>query len=78
MTDITWVDVSKDTPYGLLKVKWEKTASAFKMDTHIPVGCEATLTLPVEAKSVVINELKSDKTNDFEIQSGDYRIICDL
>ncbi len=76
--DITWVDVSKDTPYGLLKVKWEKTASAFKMDIHIPVGCEATLALPVEAKSVVINELKSDKTNDIEIQSGDYRIICDL
>lgn len=75
---LTWVDVSKDTPYGLLKVKWEKTDTAFTLAIHIPVGCEAALTLPVEAKSVFINDSKSEKLNDFELQSGSYRIKCNL
>lgn len=75
---LTWVDVSKDTPYGLLKVKWEKTDTVFTMAIRIPVGCEATLTLPIEAKSVFINDLKSEKLNDFDIQSGSYQIKCNL
>lgn len=76
--NLTWVDVSKDTPYGLLKVKWEKTETSFTMDVHIPTGCEATLTLPIEAKSIFINDLKSEELNDFKIQSGYYRIVCNL
>lgn len=75
---LTWVDVSKDTPYGLLKVKWEKTDTVFTMAIRIPIGCEATLTLPIEAKSVFINDLKSEKLNDFDIQSGSYQIKCNL
>lgn len=75
---LTWVEVSKDTPYGLLNVKWEKTNTTFAMTIHVPIGCEATLTIPVDAKSVFINDLKSDKLNDFKIRSGNYRIMCNL
>lgn len=75
---LTWVDVSKDTPYGPLKVKWEKTDTSFNMDVDIPVGCEATLTLPVEAKTVSINKEQSDELNTFQIQSGHYQITCSL
>ena len=75
---LTWVEVSKDTPYGLLNVKWEKTNATFAMTIHVPIGCEATLTIPVDAKSVFINDLKSDKLNDFKIRSGNYRIMCNL
>ena len=48
------------------------------MTIHVPIGCEATLTIPVDAKSVFINDLKSDKLNDFKIRSGNYRIMCNL
>ena len=75
---LTWVDVSKDTPYGPLKVKWEKTDTSFNMDIYIPVGCEATLTLPVEAKTVSINKEQSDELNTFQIQSGHYQVTCSL
>ncbi len=75
---ITWVNVSKDTPYGPLKVKWDKTDTSFNMDIDIPIGCMATLTLPVKAKSILINDRKSDELNDLEIGSGHYNIQCNL
>lgn len=75
---INWVDVYKDTPYGLLKVKWNKTDTTFTMNIDIPVGCMATLNIPVEAKSVYINDLKSEELNNFKIDSGKYNIQCNL
>ena len=43
---ITWVKASKDTPYGLLEVSWEKNGSDFSMEVNVPVGCSATVYLP--------------------------------
>ena len=43
---ITWVKASKDTPYGLLEVSWEKNGNDFSMEVNVPVGCSATVYLP--------------------------------
>jgi alpha-L-rhamnosidase len=43
---ITWVKASKDTPYGLLEVSWEKNGNDFSMEVSVPVGCSATVYLP--------------------------------
>ena len=43
---ITWVKASKDTPYGLLEVSWEKNGNEFTMEVNVPVGCSATVYLP--------------------------------
>ena len=43
---ISWVKASKDTPYGLLEVSWEKNGSDFSIEVNIPVGCSATVYLP--------------------------------
>lgn len=75
---ISWVKAAKETPFGMLDVKWEKTDVAFTLDLSIPVGCKATVLLPVKAKSVSINDVKSDKLDRLEIQSGNYRITCAL
>ncbi len=56
----------------------KKTDVAFTLDLSIPVGCKATVLLPVKAKSVSINDVKSDKLDQLEIQSGNYRITCAL
>ena len=37
---------SKDTPYGLLEVSWEKNGNDFSMEVNVPVGCSATVYLP--------------------------------
>lgn len=75
---LSWVKASKETPFGLLDVKWERTDASFILHLNIPVGCEATIILPVEAKSVLINNEKSDKLNNLEIGSGCYQITCAL
>lgn len=45
-------EAAKETPFGMLDVKWEKTDVSFTLDLSIPVGCKATVLLPVKAKSV--------------------------
>lgn len=75
---ISWVNAAKETPFGMLEVKWEKTDVSFTLDLSIPVGCKATVLLPVKAKSVSINDVKSDKLDQLEMQSGNYRITCAL
>ena len=43
---ITWVEASKDTPYGMLSVKWESKDDAFTLSVGVPVGANATISLP--------------------------------
>ncbi|MCP9612273.1 alpha-L-rhamnosidase [Coprobacter tertius] len=75
---ISWVNVSKEIPFGKLKVKWEKTNSSFMLNLSIPVGCEATVVLPVKAKSISINGEKSHPSQQLHLQSGHYHIKCVL
>lgn len=75
---ISWVDVSKDTPYGELKLRWEKNDASFVMNVHIPVGSTATVLLPVNSKQVSVNGKESGVVEQLEISSGDYQIRCTL
>jgi alpha-L-rhamnosidase len=43
---ITWVKATKETPYGELKVNWEKTDGKFVINVRIPVGSTATVYMP--------------------------------
>ena len=43
---ITWVKASKDTPYGLLTVNWERKENELVMEVEIPVGCIAEVEMP--------------------------------
>ena len=43
---ITWVKASKDTPYGLLTVNWERKGNELVMEVEIPVGCVAEVEIP--------------------------------
>ncbi len=76
--DIQWVKVAKETPYGELKVDWEKNETFFRMDIHIPTGSHATVTLPAGAKAMDVNGMKADTADEIEIASGDYQIRCQL
>ena len=43
---ITWVKASKDTPYGLLTVNWERKGNELVMEVEVPVGCVAEVEMP--------------------------------
>lgn len=76
VNDISWVQASKDTPYGLLKVRWEKKEASFVLDVQIPVGTSASVALPFPAESVCVNGQPSQGKEVLELESGSYRIEC--
>ena len=43
---IDWVKVSKDTPYGMVELNWEKNGKSFTIDVTLPFGTSATVVLP--------------------------------
>lgn len=78
VNDISWVQASKDTPYGLLKVRWEKKEASFVLDVQIPVGASASVALPFPAESVCVNGQPSEGKDTLKLESGSYRIECSL
>lgn len=76
VNDISWVQASKDTPYGLLKVRWEKEDASFVLDVQIPVGSSASVSLPFPVENVRVNGQPSEGKETLELESGSYRIEC--
>ncbi len=53
--DLDWVEAWQDTPYGLLKVRWERDAddpALFTIDVEVPPNTMSALALPERAGSV--------------------------
>lgn len=73
---ISWVKASKDTPYGQLKVEWEKRENLFVLNVQIPVGSYASVTLPFIPKSVKVNGMENSDKGFLNLKSGKYRIEC--
>lgn len=76
VNDISWVQASKNTPYGLLKVRWEKEDASFVLDVQIPVGSSASVSLPFPVENVRVNGQPSEGKETLELESGSYRIEC--
>ena len=75
---IQWVKTSKDTPFGKLSVDWNMANNKYTLETTIPVGCEATITLPVKTKRVMVNGKKTKANTDITAASGHYTIVAEL
>lgn len=52
---LKWVNVTKETPYGTVSVKWEIINGNFSMEVKIPVGSTATVKVPQTVKRLRIN-----------------------
>ena len=59
---ITWVKASKDTPYGLLEVNWERKGNELVMEVNVPIGSTATIHL---------NE-------KIQLTSGKHQVTCKI
>jgi alpha-L-rhamnosidase len=76
---VTWVNASKETPYGPVSVKWIIEGRLFKMDVSIPAGSTATVEIPEEADKYIINGKSHQATQPFaEIESGNYSLSWEL
>ena len=61
---ITWAKASKDTPYGLMSVEWERSADSFTLRVEVPIGASATAFLP--------------DGEEVQLTSGKHKINCNL
>jgi alpha-L-rhamnosidase len=76
---ISWVNVTKETPYGTVSVRWDKAGNLLKMSIKIPVGCTASICIPEKTTSYTINGARGEKINSAEsAESGEYFLECTL
>ncbi len=69
---ITWAEAEKDTPYGPVRVRWEREGSTLTLDVSVPVGSTATIALPAGAENINI----SPEVEGLTLGSGSYEIVC--
>ena len=72
---ITWVNTSKETPYGTISVKWKLENGSLRMDIEVPAGSTATIAIPEKSENYTING-KSCKvvSSVVEVESGKYHL----
>jgi alpha-L-rhamnosidase len=72
---ITWVNVSKETPYGTISVKWRLENGPFKLDLEVPYGSTASIAIPEKCDNYTINGKKYKVAGPVvEIESGKYSL----
>jgi alpha-L-rhamnosidase len=72
-----WVNAEHDSPYGMIRSRWKKKGSTFRLEVEIPINTSATVYLPVkpDAQNVVadVKPIQSDCDRmAFKVGSGHY------
>ena len=73
---VTWAMISKETPYGTIRIEWQKEQDQMVIQATIPTGSKAKLILPGDARTCLIDEgtAKPDEHGNIWIESGSYTI----
>jgi alpha-L-rhamnosidase len=88
--DLTFAKYYNQTSYGKAGISWEKENNQFSMEVKVPVGCTATVHVPVpNGKIVSENGVPVADSNDiqdlgeengyriFEVKSGEYEFVVE-
>ena len=51
--EVQWIELSLETPNGLIEVEWKQDSGEFTLEVLVPAGAEAEVTLPNGAVSLV-------------------------
>ncbi len=73
---LTWAKITKETPFGTIRVGWQKEQGQMVMQVTIPAGSSANLVLPEGVVECMIdNEIrKPDNWGSIWIESGSYHV----
>ncbi len=73
---LTWAKVFKETPYGTIRVDWQKQDGGMNMQVTVPTGSTAQFVLPKGVQSCKIDgeSIQPDELGHIRIESGRYRI----
>lgn len=71
---VIWANTSKESPYGIISVKWKSSNGSLTMDIEIPAGSAASIVIPEKCKSYILNG-KTYTVNDhvLEVGNGKFR-----
>lgn len=81
--DITNAKATFQSPYGLIKSEWTKTATTFELNVQIPTNSTAIICLPVKQGAVVkmsgkkVNVLYKERSAIIKTGSGSYRFVVE-
>lgn len=76
--DLTYASYDTRTPYGKAAVRWEKQRAAYVMDVEIPVGCRATVYIPVITGNQIKEngvDIRTRKEVDYEGVQNNYAVV---
>ena len=73
---LTWAKVSKETPYGTIRVEWKKEPGNMVIQSTIPTGSKAKFVLPEGVTNCWIDDqlTESDNQGIIWIESGKYTL----
>ena len=54
--DLSWAKGSVPTPYGPIKVEWEKHGNSFVLEVTVPNGTRGTIGVPVSGKGLSLSD----------------------
>jgi len=87
--DLTWARAGYNSPYGLISSSWRKENGSFRLKVTVPVNTTATIYLPAQNPSSVMEGGKPVATAEgvkslgsregamvFEVGSGDYEFAA--
>ncbi|NLB92619.1 MAG: alpha-rhamnosidase, partial [Bacteroidales bacterium] len=79
---IIWAKSFKETPFGKLSVSWSINNGVFELDVEIPVGVEAEVELPGDAKQFLLDGIEQERADAAKtaliLKSGKYQISSKL
>ena len=73
---VTWARVFKETPFGTIKVEWQKEGDQMTLEVTIPTGSSAQLVLPDGVQTCLIDDesVAPDSDGHVWIDNGSYRV----
>jgi len=77
---VTWSKVSKETPFGTIRVDWQKEGDKMEIMITVPVGSRANLKLPTGTEQCEIDSRKvtPEADGNLWIDNGTYHISYPL
>jgi alpha-L-rhamnosidase len=72
---VAWSKVTKQTPYGEIKLNWELRGEELVIEAVVPPGTTATVVVPAGATSYRFDTKKCSVSDNLALESGKHEII---
>lgn len=69
---LTWAEVSHESPYGMIRCRWEIEGTVFKLDVDVPPNTNAVVIMPDKQVNVIFGE----KEEGMVVGSGSHTFSC--